>query len=101
MYEKEGTFVVNSSIQDISAVMNIATKETYTVGKVIPDLSEVYNDLLKLKQNSSSPVFTLPPPICTDTSTSKNARNITIGSGCDSDVCLDEYKEIQGILEDF
>ena len=81
--------------------MNSATKEIDTVGKVTPDLSEIYNDLLKSEQNSSSPMLNLPPPICTDTSTSKNASNSTIESGCESDVCLDDYdKEILSILED-
>ena len=47
-----------------------------------PDLSEIYNDLLKSEENSSSPMLSLPPPICTDTSTSKNASNIAIESGC-------------------
>ena len=81
--------------------MNSATKEIYTVCKVTPDLSEIYYDLLKSKQKRSSPMFNLPAPICTDTSTSKNASNITIESGCEPDVCLDEYdKEILNILED-
>ena len=51
--EKEGTFVVK---EGINAVMNSATKEIDTVGKVTPDLSEIYNDLLKSEQNSSSPI---------------------------------------------
>ena len=43
----------------------------------------------------------LPPPICTDTSTSKNTSNSTIERGCESDVCLDDYdKEILSVLED-
>ena len=65
--EKDGTFVVK---EDINAVMNSATKEIDTLGKVTPDLLEIYNDLLKSEQNSSSPIPNLPPPICTDTSTS-------------------------------
>ena len=65
--EKDGTFVVK---EGINAVMNSATKEIDTVGKVTPDLLEIYNDLLKSEQNSSSPIPNLPPPICTDTSTS-------------------------------
>ena len=65
--EKDGTFVVK---EGINAVMNSATKEIDTVGKVTPDLLEIYNDLLKSEQNSSSPIPHLPPPICTDTSTS-------------------------------
>ena len=52
--------------------MNSATKEIDTMGKVTPDLSKIYNDLLKSEQNSSSTMPNLPPPICTDTSTSKN-----------------------------
>ena len=52
-YEKEGTFVFK---EGINAVMNSATKEIDTVGKVTPDLSEIYNDLLKSEQNSSSPI---------------------------------------------
>ena len=88
-YEKEGTFVVK---QDINAVMNSATKDIYTVGKVTPHLSKIYEDLLKSEQNSSSLMVNLPPPICTDISTSKVVK---------SDVCLDEYdKEILSILED-
>ena len=80
--------------------MNNATKEIYTVGKVTLDLSEIYNDLLKSEQNSSSPMLNLPLPICTDTSTSQIASNITIESGCESDVCLDEYdKKILSIHE--
>ena len=51
--EKEGTFVVK---EGINAVMNSATKEIDTVGKVTPDLSEIYNDLFKSEQNSSSPI---------------------------------------------
>ena len=86
--EKEGTFVVK---EGINAVANNATKEIDTVGKVTPDLSEIYNYLLKSEQNSSSPMPNLPPPICTDTSTSKNASNSTIESGYESDVCLDDY----------
>ena len=92
--EKEGTFVVK---EGINAVMNSATKEIDTVGKVTLDLSEIYNDLLKSEQNSSSPMLNLPPPICTDTSTSKNASNSTIESGCESD---NYDKEILSILED-
>ena len=81
--------------------MNSATKEIYTVGKVTPDLSEIYNDLLKSEQNSSSSILNLPSPIYTDTSTFKNASNSTIESGCESDVCLDDDdKEILSILED-
>ena len=95
--EKEGTFVVKEAT---NAVMNSATKEIDTVGKVTLDLSEIYNDLLKSEQNSSSLVLNLPPSICTDTSTSKNASNCTIESGCESDVCPDDYdKEILSILE--
>ena len=87
--------------EGINAVMNSATKEIDTVGKVTSDLSEIYNDLLKSEQNISSPMPNLPPPICKDTFTSKNASNSTIESGCKSDVCLDDYdKEILSILED-
>ena len=96
--EKEGTFAVKDGI---NAVMNNGTKEIDTVGKVTPDLSEIYSDLLKSELSSSSPVSNLPPPNCKDTSTSKNASNSTIESGCESDVCLDDYdKEILSILED-
>ena len=77
-------------IKGINAVMSSAIKEIDAVGKVTPDLSEVYNDLLKSEQNSSSPMPNLPPPICTDTSTSKNASNSTTESGYESDVCLDD-----------
>ena len=77
-------------IKGINAVMSSATKKIDAVGKVTPDLSEVYNDLLKSEQNSSSPMPNLPPPICTDTSTSKNASNSTTESGYESDVCLDD-----------
>ena len=52
-YEKEGTFVFK---EGINAVMNSATKEIDTVGKVTLDLSEIYNDLFKSEQNSSSPI---------------------------------------------
>ena len=52
-YEKEGTFVFQ---EGINAVMNSATKEIDTVGKVTLDLSEIYNDLFKSEQNSSSPI---------------------------------------------
>ena len=46
-------------------------------------------------------MLNVPPPICTDTSTSKNSSNSTIESGCEFDVCLDDYnKEVLGILED-
>ena len=71
--------------------MSSATKEIDTVGKVTPDLSEIYNDLLKIEQKSSSPMPNLPPPICTDTFTSKNVSNSTIESGCESDICLGDY----------
>ena len=55
----------------------------------------------KSEQNSSSPIPNLPPPICTDTSTSENVSNSTIESGCESDVCLNDYdKEILGIIKD-
>ena len=94
-YEKEGTFVVK---QAISTVMK---PKRYTVGKVTPDLSEIYITLLKSEQNSSLPILNLPPPICTDTLASKNASNTTIESSCESDVCFDEYdKEILSILAD-
>ena len=97
--EKEGTFVVK---EGINAVVNSPTKEIDTVNKVTLDLSEIYNDLLKSEQNGSSPMPNLPSPICTDTSTSKIASNSTIGNGCESDVCLNDYdKEILSILEDF
>ena len=87
--------------EGINAVMNSASKEIDTVGMVTPDLSEIYNDSLKSEENSSSPMPNLTPPICTDTFTSKNASNSTIESGCESDVCLDDYhKEILSILED-
>ena len=44
----------------------------------------------------------LPRLICTDTSTAKNISNSYIESGCESDVCLNDYdKEILSILEDF
>ena len=89
-YEKERTFAVNSTIKDISTVMN---KKIYTASKVIPNLSDISNDLLKSEQNSSLPMLSLPPPLCTDTSISKNASNITVKSGCESDVCLDRYDE--------
>ena len=96
--EKEGTFVVK---EGVNAVMNSVTKEIDTVAKVTPDLSEIHNDLLKSEQNSSSSMLNLPPSICTDTSTCKNASNSTIESVCESDVCLDNYdKEILSILED-
>ena len=43
----------------------------------------------------------LPPLICADTSTSTNASNSTIETGCESDVCLADYdKEILSMLED-
>ena len=46
-------------------------------------------------------MLNLPPLICTDTYTYKYASNSTIESGCESDVCLDNYdKEILSILED-
>ena len=68
--------------------MNNATKEIYSVGKVTANLSEIYNDLLKKEQNSSSPMLNLVPSICAYTSTSQNAFSISIGSDCESDVCL-------------
>lgn len=40
-YEEEGTFLVNYTIQGISAVIN---KEIYTNSKVTPSLSEIYNE---------------------------------------------------------
>ena len=96
--EKEGTFAVKDGI---NAVMNNGTKEIDTMGKVTPDLSEIYNDLLKSELNSPSPMSNLPPPISKDISASKNTSNSTIESGCESDVCLDDYdKEILSILED-
>ena len=97
-FEKEGTFVVKEGIK---AVMNSAAKDIDTVGNFTPDLSEIYNNWLKSEQNSSSPMPNLPPPICTDTFTSKNASNSTIESGCEYDVCLHDYdKEILSILKD-
>ena len=81
--EKEGGFVVK---EGINVVMKSSTKEIDTVSKVTLDLSEIYNGLLKSEENSSSPMLNLPAPICTDTSTSKNASNSTIESGCESDV---------------
>ena len=96
--EKEGTFVIK---EGVNAVMNSVTKEIDTLGKVTPGLSEIHKDLLKSEQNSSSPMLNIPPSICTDISTSKNASNSTIESGCESNVCLDNYdKEILSILED-
>ena len=44
--EKEGTFVVK---EGINTLMNRATKEIDTVGKITPDLSEIYNDCEKKK----------------------------------------------------
>ena len=97
-YEKERTFAVNSTIKDISTVMN---KKIYTASKVIPNLSDISNDLLKSEQISSLPMLSLPPPLCTDPSISKNASNITVKSGCESDVCLDRYdQKFLSILED-
>ena len=63
-------------------------KEIYTDTKVTTNLSEIYNDLLKSEQNSSLPMFNLPPPLCTDTSIFQDASNIIIGSGFESNVCL-------------
>ena len=81
--------------------MNNATKEIHIDGKVTSKHSEIYNDLLKSEQSSYPPMLNLPPPPCTDASTSQNASNIIIGSDCDSDVCLDGYDEgIPSILED-
>ena len=81
--------------------MNSATEDIDTVGKVTPELLERYNDLLKGGQTGSSTMLHLPPPICTDTSRSKNASNSTIESSCESDVWLVDYeKEILSILED-
>ena len=91
-YQKEGTFVFK---QDINAVMNRARREIYTVGKFTADISEVYNDLLKSEQNSFLAMPNLLPLICADILTFKNASNIIIRSGCESDVGLDEHnKEI-------
>ena len=71
------------------------------MGNVTPDLSEIYNNLLKSEQNSSSQMPNLPRPICADTFTSKNASNSTIESDCESNACLDDYdEEILSILED-
>ena len=91
-YEKEGTFAV------ISTAMN---KEIFTGSKVTPNLSEISNDLLKSEQNSSLPMLNFPPKFCTDTSISQIASSITIGSGCESDVCFCGYdKEFLSILEE-
>ena len=60
--EKEGTFVVK---EGINGVMNSVIKEIDTVGKVTPDLLEIYNYLLKSEQNSSSPMLNLRLPIFT------------------------------------
>ena len=65
--EKGGTFVVK---EGINAVMNSAIKLIDTVGNITPDLSEIYNNLLKNEQNSSSRMPNLPRPICADTFTS-------------------------------
>ena len=97
-YEKERIFAVNSTIKDISTVMN---KKIYTASKVTPNLSDIYNDFLKSEQKSSVPMLSLPPPLCTDTSISKNASNITVKSGCESDVCLERHdQKFLSILED-
>ena len=72
----------------INSLMNSATIEIDTVGKITPELSERYNDLLKSAQTSSSPMLNLPPPIFTDTCRSKNASNSTIESSCEADVSL-------------
>ena len=66
--------------------MNSATEEIDTVGKVTLELLERCNDLLKGGKTGSSTILNLPPPICTDTSRSKNASNSTIESSCESDV---------------
>ena len=82
--------------------MNSVSKEIDTVAKVTLDLSEIYNDLLKSDQNGSSPMLNIPPLICKDTSTSKNTSSGTIKSGCESNVCLDNYdKEIYAFLKTF
>ena len=100
-YEKVGTFKVNFTIQDISVVMKNATKETYTDCKVTPNLSKIYNDLIKSENNSPSIMLNLLPLLCTDTCASKNGSNIIIGGGCEFDICLDGYeKEILSIIKD-
>lgn len=82
--------------------MNNATKEIYIDGKVTSKHSEIYNDLLKSEQNSYSPMLNLPPTLCTGTSTSQNSCNIIIGSGCDSDICLDDMmREFLAFLKTF
>ena len=97
-FKKKKLFVVK---EGINTVINSASKEIDTMGMVTRDLSEIYNDSWKSEENSSSPIPNLTPPTCTDTFTSKNASNSTNESGCESDVCFDDYdKEILSIPED-
>ena len=97
---------VNSGIRDnvsyVNKAMNCSEEGSSEFGKPKPNFSEIYKDLLISEQINSSGMFSTPPVLNTDTSTSHNAGNSSIRSICASaDLSLNTHdEEILNILEE-
>ena len=92
-------------IKDNNVVMKNSTKEKHTDGKLLLNLSKIYNYFLKSekKKNTSLPLFHLPPLLCMSTSTCLCTSNSIMVSNC-SYKCLSRWirpKDFKIFLKNF
>ena len=78
----------------VNKVIDFKEEDSSEFGKPKPNFSEIYKDLLLSEQINSSGIFSTPPVLNTDTSTSHNASNSSIRSTCASaDLSLHTHDE--------
>ena len=99
--DKERNAGIRENVSYVNTVMDCSEKNSSETGKLKPNFSAIYKDMLFSEQINSSGMVSAPPVLNTDTSTSHNASNSSIRSTCASaDLSLDtQDEEILNILE--
>ena len=100
--DKERNTGIRDNVSYVNKVMDCNEEDSTVFGKPKPNFSEIHKDLLFSEQINSSGMFSTPPVLNTDTSTSHNVSNSSIRSTCASaDLSLDTHdEEILNILEE-
>ena len=100
--DKERSAGVRENVSCVNTVMDCNEKNSSNFGKLEPNFSAIYKDLLFSEQSNSSGMVSAPPALNTETSASHNASNNSIRSTCASaDLSLDtQDEEILNILEE-
>ena len=78
--DKERNAGIRENVSCVNTVMDCNKKNSSKFGKLKPNFSSIYKDLLFSEQSNSSGMVSAPSVLNTNTSTSHNASNSSIRS---------------------